>query len=100
MHDAFVGGPSTVDSKEWRERVASLLAGADELDAYAEDVRKRGGLFRTAPRENLGCAIVLFAMASAAVWLIHSGALFWGLALALVVAVLVWAAVGSQTEPP
>jgi hypothetical protein len=102
-HDAFRGGTTDQAQRaDWRERAALLRDAANELSAYAEDVRARGGIYKTKPGETLGCAVVLLAMGGAGAWMVLSvpSAFGWGIALVVLTTVLGFAMVGSQTEAP
>jgi hypothetical protein len=101
-HDSFVGGSTEgVAKADWLPRAQRLREAAAEIEAYAEDVRARGGVFRGKPHEVVGCSIVLLAMAAGAAWLIFvaGGWFWWGVALVGLTSLLTWALFGSQTDP-
>jgi hypothetical protein len=100
-HEHFVGGETEgIGRGDWPGRPARLREAADELEAYAKDVRERGGLFKGKPHEVGGCLLVLLAMGASGAWLIFvGGSWFWGVALVGATCFLTWALIGSQTDP-
>jgi hypothetical protein len=51
----------------------ALRIAATEAEAYAAELRAKGGLFRSSPGEALGCSVVLLASFGWGAWLLRSG---------------------------
>jgi len=99
--DAFAAGAmERARQKEWIERAALLRETAQELAAYAQDVRARGGIYKAKAGETLGCGLVLLALGGAGAWMIVAvpSAFGWGVTLVALAAVLAAALASAQRE--
>ena len=81
-----------------KTQVARSRSSADELDAYAADVKKRGGIYRS-DQNPAGCFAVIVLMFLGGGFLIWKAQWEWGIGLVVLAALSIWMMVGSQREP-
>ena len=79
--------------------VQRLRDAAAELDEYATDVRKRGGIYHIEERQRIGCVVLLFTMFAGSGFLIWKSYVWSGVGVLIVTTLGVWMLIGSQREP-
>jgi hypothetical protein len=86
------------DAVATSSHVQKLRDVSAELETYAADVRKRGGIYRVNAKQRIGCFAFISLVFLGGAYLIWISQVWWGVAVLGIAVFGLWAAIGSQSE--